>query len=483
MSVLLAAAPARGRGALTWLRVGICLALAAIAILLLSATPAGAIRLDPGAYTLHPLAFIGDAAPGGGTFNFDFEPSVINAQGEVAFTADVSTGGEGVFTAKNGHLTQITRSGLPGPGGVTMGAAGELGRLGLSDGGDVAIAFILESSDSTLPPGLPGGVFRFSHSTNALSAVAVPGTPAPGGGTFAGSYYNVGMNNRGDIVFPGLATGSAIGSPGIPPNYSGMSLALFEQGKDGTLTRVAGPGDAAPGGHVFDDAWNGSINNRGDIAFSGHVVGDPCVILVANPFGCGDSLYLRDSATGAIRSIAHQGDPAPGGGTFVVAFGGLVNDSRQVAFLGGLGSAATFTPDGVYRYANGVLSAVAVPGDSMPGGGELASASGGVPAEGINNRGDISFAAALNTDTTGDGLNDTGVYVASHGAIRLVARSGTVIPGVGTISQLGQFVNPPMNNPPAFGTGGMLNDRGQVLFNATLTDGTGVLLVATPAGQ
>jgi hypothetical protein len=481
MSVLLAAAPARGRGALAWLRVGICLPLAAIAILLLSAAPVGAVRLHPGGYTLNPIAFLGDPAPGGGTFVNDFEPSAINSQGELAFTADVSTGGEGVFTTKNGQITQLTRSGLPGPGGVTMGSAGELGRLGLSDGGDVAIGFTLEPFDPTLPPGLPGGVFRFSHSTNALSAVALPGTPAPGGGTFVGSYYNVGMNNRGDIVFPGLATGSAIGTVGIPPNYNGMSLALFEQRKDGTTTRLVGPGDPAPGGQVFDDAWNASINNGGDVAFSGHVTGDSCVNIGA-PFVCGDSLYMRDAVTGAIQSLAHQGDPAPGGGTFIVAFGGLVNSAGQVAFLGGLGSASNVPPIGVYRYASGRLSAVARPGDPMPGGGEFSSAANNAGAEGINNRGDVSFTAALNTDTTGTGFDDTGVYVASQGTLRLVARSGTVIPGVGTISRIGQFVNKPTNSPPAV-IGGIVNDAGQVAFGATLTDGRGILLLATPSGQ
>jgi hypothetical protein len=364
-----------------------------------------------------------------------------------------------------------------------MGAGGELGRLGLSDGGDVAIGFTLDPFDSTVP-GLPGAVFRFSHSTNALSAVAVPGTPAPGGGTFAGSYFNVGMNNRGDIVFPGLATGSAIGTVGIPPNYNGMSLALFEQRKDGTTTRLAGPGDAAPGGHVFDDAWNGSINNGGDVAFSGHVVGDSCSFILV-PFVCGDSLYLRDANTGAIQSIAHQGDPAPGGGTFVVAFGGLVNNSGQVAFIGALGPPVdlAFAPYGVYSYARGGLSAVAVPGDPMPGGGHFASAGTGDEMEGINNAGDISFVAALDTDTIGDGLNDTGVYVESRGLLRLVARSGTVIPGVGTISRMGQFLGFPTNNPPNSVAGGIINDRGQVAFTATLTNKRGVLLLATPSGQ
>src|SRR5262245_43216601 len=50
-------------------------------------------------YQFTTVAFLGDPAPGGGFFGFDFEPRGINSRGEVAFHADVTTGGEGVFLA------------------------------------------------------------------------------------------------------------------------------------------------------------------------------------------------------------------------------------------------------------------------------------------------------------------------------------------------------------------------------------------------
>ena len=90
---------------------------------------------------------------------------------------------------------------------------------------------------------------------------------------------------------------------------------------------------------------------------------------------------------------------------------------------------------------------------------------------------DVSFAAALDTDDNGDGIADTGLYVSSHGSLRLVARTGTVIPGLGTIAYLG--LAPFSPTPVAIG--GVINERGQVLFFATLSDGEGVLLVATPS--
>ena len=67
--------------------------------------------------------------------------------------------------------------------------------------------------------------------------------------------------------------------------------------------------------------------------------------------------------------------------------------------------------------------------------------------------------AQLDADTNGDSFQDTGVYLYDAGAIRTVVRTGTVIPGLGTVVHV--------NNP--FFVGGAypwplvhLNERGQV---------------------
>ena len=89
--------------------------------------------------------------------------------------------------------------------------------------------------------------------------------------------------------------------------------------------------------------------------------------------------------------------------------------------------------------------------------------------------------AVLSTHVNGDVSLDTGLFVWSDGSLRLVARTGTVIPGVGRIFGLvtGPNVFPPL--PFITPNSGAINsDRGQVFFCATLTDRRGVLLVATP---
>jgi hypothetical protein len=102
----------------------------------------------------------------------------------------------------------------------------------------------------------------------------------------------------------------------------------------------------------------------------------------------------------------------------------------------------------------------------------------------LNNAGAVVFNAALNTDDNADDIQDTGLYVWSHGSLSLVARTGTEIPGVGTIVHLGTNV-PTVQQSSVFvpNSGAHNNDRGQVVFGATLSDGRGVLLVATPKSR
>jgi hypothetical protein len=120
----------------------------------------------------------------------------------------------------------------------------------------------------------------------------------------------------------------------------------------------------------------------------------------------------------------------------------------------------------------------------MPGGGHLVTISQITGNQKhINNQGDVVFTATLDTNT--GGVPDTGLYLWSKGTLSLIARSGTVLPGVGTIESLTSPANVIIGPSPGFfATGGSINnDRGQILYSATLTDGRGVLLLYTPGGD
>ena len=175
------------------------------------------------------------------------------------------------------------------------------------------------SARSVFPSGVNAGVYRFSQSTHTVTPVVRPEvTAVPGGGVFKGAHFGVSLNNRGDLVFAGMVpTDEGIHLP--DEDYIGLGVGLFKANKKGHISSVVSPGDPAPGGGVFDWAFGPSINDGGDVAFMGHVAGEECRPPRASPhpailIACLSSVYVKKAATGKIRSIAHAGDPAPGGG-------------------------------------------------------------------------------------------------------------------------------------------------------------------------
>jgi hypothetical protein len=262
-----------------------------------------------------------------------------------------------------------------------------------------------------------------------------------------------------------------------------LGIGIFRADAQGHISSVASPGDAAPGGGTFDAAFESWVNDVGDVTFTGHIAGEeslvagfpPQAVLISALVG----LYVRNGGSGAIRTIVHVGDAAPGGGNFRQAFHSVINNRGEIVFNGDLTPAPGANESiGVYLYSDGRITSVARPGDALPGGGTLINASivgGNVH---INNRGDIVFSAQIDA---GDGSPATGLFQWSRGKLGVIVRTGTVLPGIGTVDQLAspQLVIPP---PPIVTptSGAINNDAGQVLFQATLTDGSGVMLVATP---
>ena len=448
------------------------------------------ISAHPHEFALAPIAFLGDPAPGGSTLRDVFESSFVNNRGDVLFGSNVTANEEqGIFLLRRPGetLSEIARAGDPAPGGGEFGP-GFGSPTALNDKGDAGFMFLL--NPFTFPVGVNAGVYRFSHVTDTLTPIVTPGTtPAPGGGVFVGATFGTTLNAEGVLAFGGIVPTDRGVHLGDEP-YLGLGAALYTADNNGDISVIVEPGDSAPGGGVFDWAAAAHINASRDIAFMAHLAGEECRAANFPPHHivmlCLGSIYVKDGATGELRSIAHAGDPAPGGGVYRQAISPILNDRGDVVFLGDL----TAPPlargiTAVYRYSKGVTDPVARPGDRMPGGGRFVTASNIIGWQVfVNNPGDVAFNAVLDTDDDVDGVPDTGVFVWSHGVLRLVARTGTVIPGVGEVASLvmGVLVIPP---GPGFvpNSGATMNDRGQVVFGATLRDGRGVLLLATPQSQ
>ena len=92
--------------------------------LLAASAPRVTLAQSP-AYHFTSIATLNEPAPGGGNFINDFEPWSINSSGDIAFVADLSTGGEGIFVDRDGQKSQIMRTGQSAPGGGTF-AGGSL---------------------------------------------------------------------------------------------------------------------------------------------------------------------------------------------------------------------------------------------------------------------------------------------------------------------------------------------------------------------
>ena len=271
-------------------------------------------------------------------------------------------------------------------------------------------------------------------------------TSAPGGGLFVGAGFGANLNNRGDLVFAGIVPTDK-GFP-LPDDENGLGVGISRRTGKGISPAWSAQEIPAPVGGVFDWTNFPWINDRGDVAFMGHVAGEECraedlppLILIA----CLGSVYVKDAATGNIRSIAHAGDPAPGGDgkdVYRQAGGPVINVQGDIVFLGDLTpSPGVRKVTGVFLHSEGKAIRVAGPGDEMPGGGTFVTASKSLGWQlHMNNAGEVAFNATLDTTTLstdeGDPIPDTGLYVWSHGSLRLVVRTGTVIPGLGTIAAL-----------------------------------------------
>jgi len=430
-------------------------------------------------YSFAPVAFLGDPVPGlqGGTFADDFEAGGLNNNGQVAFVADLANSqgkiGEGVFLRqRDGSLSKVVLPGEHAPGGgkfLSLEDTGGLSPIAINSSGDVAFGFLLNPFDPKQPFGTNAGVYRYSPTTHQVTAVVVPGvTPVPGGAprdTFAGAYFTTYLNDAGTMTFTGMV-------PATVGFEAPLGQGVFEAAPNGQISKIVSPGDKVAHIGTFDQANETSINTEGDVAFAGHLTSDPSGM---PPPGFTSGVYLKQATPpGHIISIAHHGDPIPasaGGGVFDYAFGPIVNDTGQVAFVGAVKDTTSPIKQDVqlvFLYSQGSLTAVARPGQLMPGGGHFVTASLANGQADLNNKGAVVFNALLDN-------GNEGLYVFSHGSLSLVAKTGTVIRGAGKIAAL-DFFN--TGEPTSLAR---INDLGQVTFGATLMGGSrGALLIATP---
>ncbi|MFK7898498.1 MAG: choice-of-anchor tandem repeat NxxGxxAF-containing protein [Myxococcota bacterium] len=243
----------------------------------------------------------------------------------------------------------------------------------------------------------------------SASAITTPivfvGETAPdtNGGTFA-IPVAPSLNNTGEVVFYSTIAGSDV--------LHGIFVG------DGLMTRSAAlTGDAAPGtsGGVFSSIFTvAKINDNQDVAFSASISGGSTF----------SGLFLENA--GVVTPIALSGDPAPGtSGTYFSFLSSFIslNNVGQIAAVSGISGFPPTAGLFIESAAGGSLlveSGAAVPG--VPGATFTSFAK---PS--INDSGDVAFEAAFSAG----GTNSRGIFKYASGVISIIALENEVAPGTG----------------------------------------------------
>jgi hypothetical protein len=309
----------------------------------------------------------------------------------------------------------------------------------------------------------PGAWAEVTH-----TVIAATGTAAPEGGLYF-IFSTLGMNARGEVAFVAFLLGTSrpsgifvgdgrttsaiargpdptsgifgfVRSPAI--GAGGEVVFVVEntgifRGDGNRISPLVQEGDPAPGGGNLTGLGFYSANSRGVIAFQAGVTGDASTLGI-----------FRSDGTRTV-AIARDNTISPLGGTFIFFGEQAINSQGQVAYFAGMtGGSGDF---GIFRgdddaETNTTIFAANQP---APGGGTFVDF--GHPV--INGRGQVATLASLK-----DGISQAGLFRGDGRSATAIALQGNPAPKGGNYS--GRFFGPQV-----------MNDRGQVAFNAELSGG------------
>ncbi len=339
-----------------------------------------------GGGSLAKVALQTDAAPGTSLSLGSFQDANIklylNDAGQAAFgktLSDFNTGGAFSQTGAGNALRKIAAGGDAAPGTndptrlyqTGFGAMGGFNNSGRA-------AFHASMPPTAGPPGNFASSGTWSEGSGTLNKLAEVGDSAPGTAAVFDQFRIPAINNGGHAAFVAAITSGGAGE-GVWTNRSG------------SLARLVGNGDSAPGGGTFSILFNDTvaINDTGDIVFSANLVGGTVP----------DGIWV--ARNGGIEKVVLEGDVAPGSGGHVYGTAALGIES---AFLGldanGNAAFTSYLDDGrrgLFSEGLGALHAVALSGDVAPGTGGLTYQ--GVLKWTLNESGQTAFIAQLSNFT------------------------------------------------------------------------------------
>ncbi len=170
------------------------------------------------------------------------------------------------------------------------------------------------------------------------------------------------------------------------------------------LQALAGPGEAAPDSGTFLQINSPSINSRGDVVFEGATTQNGGLFL----FSQGRiTLLLPDGVVSTTGDVVFPTQP-------------VINDSGVVAFVNnGIPDFPLFG-QGIFQFADGVVTKIAADGDAAPGQGTFT----GFDPPALNASGQVVFHAALQETLAEPFLPTNGLFLASGNSVTKIIASG-----------------------------------------------------------
>ncbi|MBX3372586.1 MAG: hypothetical protein KF817_02020 [Phycisphaeraceae bacterium] len=196
-----------------------------------------------------------------------------------------------------------------------------------------------------------------------------------------------------------------------------------------TIRPVVRTGDPVPElGGAFTHLGYPRINSHGQVAFFAQRTGELAVTGL---------WYTADGAPDTLERVMASDlavPGAPGGATFGLVSPFMstpsINDAGSIAFAAPIQGVPGDSPNGLFRYIDGVLSKVAIAGDTAPGiGGQVVFRRFALDF-GFTEDDRMSFGALL----SGPGVtaaNDCTIYMHWFGGLNLVKREGSTAPPLG----------------------------------------------------
>lgn len=412
-------------------------------------------------------------APAGVLFDGFLSPA-INNSGQLAYVAFLdgpninTTNDEGVWSDGGpAGLTMLARQGNSAVG--ASAPHNHFGSVVMNDAGETA--FFSDLNNSASDRGI------WSESSGSLAPVAIEGNQAPGLGT--GIHFSqinflflddLALNEQGQMAFQ-----TELDGPGI--EFFNNEAVYVSAPDNGPLELVARKGETIASltpGHRFDTfIGEPGINAAGEVAFSSFYEGPD--------FFLGNAIWRGTGAADLAPAIlSGQAADLPAGFEYIDFDAPVINAAGEIAFRGYI-----FGPDvndgndeGVWSERAGAgFSLLAREGEQAPGVEDGSSFEFFNSFQVVlNGSGETAFRAGLKGPEI-DSSNDRGIW-AQHrdGILRLIAREGDqidvndnpLVTDLRTILTLDFHTG--SGNEDGRRSG--FNNRGEVAFSATFTDGS-----------